>query len=223
MPNSRASIRSPLASDNETESFHVQEPGAVSRKSVLSRRASSLVEVELPLRAYFLSVGGALLLLLLAADWVLPAPLPSPLTDSHSAHPPIRIHSELKGPEAVVIDTSRSGLLPPPPENESAAAPSQLPGSEIADAAVRISDGSPAPTTDTHLRESLAQLQPTPHDQAVRGNRPRDVTARQRKFAQARSAKRRRSARHPGFEANFGGCFSLSYEHGPCRYAVVPN
>ena len=116
----------------------------MSRKSVLSRRASSLVEPELPLRAYFLSVGGALLLLLLAADWVLPAPLPSRLTESHSAHPPIRIHSELKGPEAVVIDTSRFGLLPTLPENESAAAPSQLPGSEIADAAVRVSDSRPA-------------------------------------------------------------------------------
>lgn len=40
----------------------------MSRKSVLSRQAS-LVEPELPLRAYFLSVGAALLVLLLAADW----------------------------------------------------------------------------------------------------------------------------------------------------------
>lgn len=195
----------------------------MSRKSVLSKCASGLVEPELPLRAYFLSVGGALLLLLLAADWVLPAPLPSLRTDSHSAHPPIRIHSELKGPEAVVIDTSRSGLLPTLPENESAAAASQLPGSEIADAAVDVSDSGPAATTDMHLRESLAQLQPAGHDQAGRGNRPRDVTAGQRKLTQARSAKRPRSARHPGFETIFGGCFSLSHEHGPCRSAVVPN
>jgi hypothetical protein len=98
----------------------------VSRKSFLSRPASSLVEPELPLRAYFLSVGGALLLLLLAANWVQPAALPSRLMDSHSALPPIRIHSELKGPEAVVIDTSGFGLLPMLPEDKSAAAPSQL-------------------------------------------------------------------------------------------------
>ncbi len=70
----------------------------MSRKSVLSRHANSLVEPELPLRAYFLSVGGALLLLLLAADWVPPAPVTSRLTDSHSALPPIRIHSELERP-----------------------------------------------------------------------------------------------------------------------------
>lgn len=192
----------------------------MSRKSVLSTRAGGSVESEIPLRGYLLSVGGALLLLLLAADWVLPAPLPSRLTEAHSALPPIRILSELKGPEAVVIDTSRFGLLPMLPENESAAAPSQLTGSEIADAA---GDSSPAPTTDTHLRESLAQLQPAVHDQADRGRRPRDVTARQPKLAQARSGKRRRSARHPGFETSLGGCVSLRREHAPCRYAVVPN
>jgi hypothetical protein len=67
--------------------------------------------------------------------WVQLAPLPSRLTDSHSALPPIRIHSELKGPEAVVIDTSGFGLLPMLPEDESAAAPSQLPSSDVADVA----------------------------------------------------------------------------------------
>lgn len=85
----------------------------MSRKSVLSRQAS-LVDPELPLRAYFLSVGAALLLLLLAADWALPAPLPNRLIDSHSALPPIRIHRELKGPEAVIIDTARFGPAPMP-------------------------------------------------------------------------------------------------------------
>ena len=76
----------------------------MSRKSVLSMRAGGSVESEIPLLGYVLSVGGALLLLLFAADWVLPAPLPSQLMESHSAIPPIRIHSELKAPEAVVIE-----------------------------------------------------------------------------------------------------------------------
>ncbi|BBO10814.1 hypothetical protein TM102_22840 [Bradyrhizobium sp. TM102] len=65
------------------------------------------------MRAYFLSVGGALLLLLLAADWVLPAPLPSRLTDSHSALPPIRIHTELRGPVASG-DRLKEVMLEPP-------------------------------------------------------------------------------------------------------------
>jgi hypothetical protein len=223
MPNSRDSIRAYRATDSETESFHVQEPDAVIRKSVLFRRANSVVEPELPLRAYFLSVGGALLLLLLASDWVLPAPLPNPLTASRPSLPPIRINSEKKGPDAVVIAASRFELLPMLPENESAVAPSLLPDSEIADAAVRVSDSSPAPTTETHLRESLALLGSAVHDQADRGRRSRDVTARQRRLAQARSGKRWRSARHQGFETSLGGCVSLSREHGPCRHVLVSN
>lgn len=165
----------------------------MSRKSLLSRRASNLVEPELPLRSYFLSVGGALLLLLLAADWVLPAPLPSQLTDSHSMLPPIRIHSELKGPDAVVIDTRGFGLLPMRPKHDIAVAPSQLPGPEVADTAVDVGASKAAPLIDTNLRESPAQLQPPVHDQASGAARPRDVAAPQRQLAQARSGKRRRS------------------------------
>jgi hypothetical protein len=187
----------------------------MSRKSVLSRHAGILVEPELPLRGYFLSVGGALLLLLLAANWALPAPLPGRL-DSHSALPPIRIHSELKGPEAVVVDTSGFGLRPALGEHDIAQAPSQLP--EAAD--VGISD-SPVPPADLPLRRSLAQLQPA--DQAGRGGTPHKLTARPRRLAQARPGKRRRSAQHRGFETSFGGCVSLSRERDPCRYALAPN
>jgi len=223
MPTSHAGIRAPGASDNETESFHVQEPAAVSRKPALSRHANSVVEPELPLRAYFLSVGGALLLLLLAADLVLPAPLPSRLSDSHSTLPPIRIHSELKGPDAVIIDTSGFGLLSMPPGHDIAETPSQLPEPEAASAAMDVIHSSPAPATDLRLRESLARLQPPVHDQASGGTRPRDVAARQRKLAQARPGKRRRSARQPGFDTSFGGCASTSRARGPCRHAFVPN
>jgi hypothetical protein len=192
----------------------------------LSRHASSIVESELPLRGYFLSVGGALLLLLLAADWVLPAPLPSRL-DPRSPLPKIRIHSELKGPEAVVIDTGGFGLRPILAEHDTTEhdvvdASSQQPQTEVVDAAVGLSDSRRAPT-DLRLRGSLAQLQPAVHDQAGRGSRPHEITARPRKLAQARSAKRRRSARHPGFEISSGSCASLRRERGPCRYALMPD
>jgi hypothetical protein len=82
----------------------------VSRRSVLSTRARGSVDSQIPLRDYFLWVGGALLVLLFAADSLIPAPLPSKLIESHSTLPPIRITSELKGPEAVVIDTSQVRL-----------------------------------------------------------------------------------------------------------------
>src|SRR4029077_20803971 len=64
-----------------------REPGAVSRNSVLSTRARGSVETRAPVRGYFLWVGGALLVLLFAANSLLPAPLPSKLVESHSTRP----------------------------------------------------------------------------------------------------------------------------------------
>jgi hypothetical protein len=60
----------------------------------------------MPLLRYFVFVGGTLIALLLVANVALPtAPLPENLT-SGADLPPIRIHSERKLPERVVIDTS---------------------------------------------------------------------------------------------------------------------
>jgi hypothetical protein len=189
----------------------------MSRRSVLPRRSGILGKAELPLRGYFLSVGGALLMLLLAADWLLPAPPPSRVTHSHSALPPIRIHSQLKGPEAVVIDTRGPGLRPRLAEQAIAEAPSQPPETEVADAKVR----SPAPPADLRLRESRAQLQSA--DQAGRGGTPHELTAQPHRPARARPGERRRFAQHPRFEASFGGCVSLIRERHPCQYALAPN
>jgi hypothetical protein len=97
-------------------------------------RARGSVDAQIPVRGYFLWVGGALLVLLFAAEPLLPAPLPSKLIESHSTLPPIRITSELKGPEAVVIDTSQPGFLPTLPDKEIAGAPSPPLSSEVADA-----------------------------------------------------------------------------------------
>ena len=116
-PNSRRAV------PDRAEGTSAREPGAVSRASVLSMRARGSVDAQVPLRGYFLWVGGALLVLLFAADSLLPAPLPSKLIESHSTLPPIRIISDLKGPEAVVIDTSQPGFLPMLPDKEIAAAP----------------------------------------------------------------------------------------------------
>jgi hypothetical protein len=201
----------------------------VSRKSVLSMRADASVESEMPLRSYLLSVGGALLLLLFAADWVLPAPLPSRLMESHSALPPIRIHSEPKGPEAVVIDTNRPVLMPMPQDEEIVAAPWQLQSSGVADAAqqsppepVDVSESSPATSTTSRIRESLALLGPGVANQAGPSRRRSEVTSEpQRRFAQIRSGKRRRSARNPRFDPTLGWCNSLSRERGRCGYAFM--
>ena len=174
----------------------------MSTRSVMSMRARGSVDSQIPLRNYSLWVGGALLVLLFAADSLLPPSPPSKLIESHSTLPPIRITSDRKGPEAVVIDTSQSDFLSVPQEKEIAVASSPAPNpplslSERADA----SDGSPA--ISTRVRETLAQLGPVASDQAGLSRRRFGLASEsQRNFAQTRSEKRRRSARHRSFDTH---------------------
>jgi Fusaric acid resistance protein-like len=84
--------------------FTPQEPARMNNISCRQTRAQ--LDAEMPLRRYFLFVGGALLALLFVASWLVPAT--NARTGSAVNFPPIRIHSDRKGPEAVVIDTSKS-------------------------------------------------------------------------------------------------------------------
>jgi hypothetical protein len=69
----------------------------------------------MPLLRYFFYVGGALLGLILISNFVLPqAPLPSTLTSATDL-PPVRIHSDRKLPERVVLDTSSTVSTKPVP------------------------------------------------------------------------------------------------------------
>jgi hypothetical protein len=197
----------------------------VSRKSALSMRARGLVDSQIPLRGYFLWVGGALLALLFAAEPLLPAPLPSKLIVSHSTLPPIRITSELKGPEAVVIDTSQPGFLPVLLDKEIAAAPSQLLSSDLADAvrqppptlSERVDGSEGSLAISTHVRETLAQLDPEVPKQAGSGKRRSGLVSKpQRNFTQTRFEKRRRSARYRSFDTTLEWCASPSYGQGYC-------
>jgi hypothetical protein len=202
----------------------------VSRKSVLSMRARGSFDSQIPLRGYFLWIGGVLLVLLFAADSLLPAPPPSKLVESDSELPRIRITSELKGPEAIVVDTSQPGFLPMLPYKEIAAAPSQLVSSNFADAIRQPppslserADGSEGSLPiSTHVRETLAQLGPDVPDQAGSGRRRRGLASKtQRNFAQTRSEKQRRSARYRSFDTTLEWCDSPSHDQGSCRYAIV--
>jgi hypothetical protein len=96
----------------------------------------------MPLRQYFLFVGGALLALLFVVDAVLPSP-----TDGNAPSerrlPKIRIYSEHQGSQAIVIDTNQPTIVPEvTTQTEAAAAPQTF-----------------APA-DSHLRKSLAQMVP---------------------------------------------------------------
>jgi hypothetical protein len=89
--------------------------------NISSRLTRAQLHAEMPLRQYFLFVGGALLALLFVANWLVPAS--SERTVSAVHFPPIRIHSDRKGPEAVVIDTSKSMLAPMLAVHEDVVAP----------------------------------------------------------------------------------------------------
>lgn len=131
-----------------------------------------------------------------------PPPSPSKLSESHFTLPPIPITSDLKGPEAVVLDTSQPGFLPgqgvchgPPRRRpvlmgpDTVRQPSLL-LSERADA----SDGNPQSLDP--VPETLAQLGPGDSDQAGSSRRRFGLAAgSQRSFAQTQSEKRQRSAR----------------------------
>lgn len=71
-----------------------------------------LISNEIPLMRYFTLAGGALLALLFAADAISPRQPARERGSPGPTLPRIRIHSELKGPEAVVIDTSRPIIVP---------------------------------------------------------------------------------------------------------------
>lgn len=183
----------------------------MSRRSVLSTRARGSVDSQIPLRDYFLWVGGALLVLLFAADSLLPARPPSKLIESHFTRPPIRITSDLKRPEAVVIETSQPDFLPALPGKEFAVAPSPLPSSDVADAVRQpplslseradASDGNPA--LSTRVRGTLAQLVPGASDQAGSNRRQFSPASESLpSFAQTRSEKWQRSARHRNFDTH---------------------
>ena len=198
----------------------------MSRKSVLAMYASGSLASEIPLRGYFLSVGAALLLLLFAANWVLPAPSPAQ-PESQSALPRIRIQSDAKGPEAVVIDTNRplpvlAGNVIATPFQQSAGPTdaAEPPGShEPADGGA--SDHSTAPIP-SHVRESWAKLGPPVAGLATMdSDRGKIAPADQRRRSPPRSAKRRRSARPLALDTPLSRCDSWNLERRSCRPAFT--
>jgi hypothetical protein len=199
----------------------------VSRKSILAKCASGALASEIPLRGYFVSVGLALLLLLLAANWVLPAPSPGQATELQPALPRIRIHTDAKGPEAVVIDTNRPMPLPA----DTAASARQPLSTKVIEAAEPLasfepSDGEESDRSTTaipsRLRDSMAKADPTLPDRATTEKRGGEVaSAAQRRRTPPRSAKRRRSARPLALDTPLSRCNSSSLERSSCRPAFT--
>src|SRR6516164_8731983 len=102
----------------------------------------------MPVVRYFLWVGGALLAVLLIANWSLPG-LPDP--EKASVNPPlIRIQSEQKWPERIVYDTSREAIVPAP---SASARPDKASPAAVADLSATARDAfaeAPADTSKAH-------------------------------------------------------------------------
>jgi hypothetical protein len=140
----------------------------------------------MPVSRYLLYVGGMLLALLFLADASLP--------DRPAVHggpgpsSAIRIHSDLKLPERVVLDTSQPTMVP----------------TEIAKAELGAPPGTESPKT--RASEAFAQLQPPAAErlQSHQSTRPESKPQRQTKIARRHIERRVRLVARPPQYGWFG-------------------
>ena len=129
----------------------------------------------MPLKYYFMFVGGVLLALLFVSDAYLPK-LPVAREANSDLPIIIRIHSDRKWPERVVYDTSLPTIIPAHTANGDT--------------------GVPAPTTiagvsaKPQVRDAFAQMQPSGASQLKSSDpkKPELKLQRQRKIAKRRAA-----------------------------------
>jgi len=107
----------------------------------------------MPLARYFLWVSGALLAVLLIANWSLPG---LPGAERTSVNPPlVRIQSEQKWPERIVYDTSREAIVPAP---SASARPDKATPAAVADVLATARDAfAEAPPSDADKTQSADQ------------------------------------------------------------------
>jgi hypothetical protein len=173
----------------------VQSIAAMGRARLLNSRELSAV----PVARYFMVVGSVLLVLLLIAGWSLPESPPSfPDRQETIDRTTIRIRSDRKWPERIVLDTSQPTIAPPAVEQPPAAQSAWL---------------SPDEAPDQSNLQAMAQLKPDPPSAAI------DHPALQIKRSVTRTARSRRVARGPVIRrlarAEAGG--------GCCQFGWIDN
>src|SRR4051812_34706084 len=111
--------------------------------------------MPMPIIRYFIFVGGALLALLFAADFVWPAPPAAQAgVTASSDQPTIRIRSDRHLPERVVLDTSQPTIVSPAVKTAAVAAPQQPAQEGVSPALAEMS-------AKARVRETFAQFTPT--------------------------------------------------------------
>ncbi|MCA1375710.1 MULTISPECIES: hypothetical protein [Bradyrhizobium] len=110
----------------------------------------------MPIFRYFIFVGGALLTLLFAADFVFPAtPVAQAVATASNDQPLIRIRSDRHLPERVVLDTSQPTIVAPAVQTAAVAAPQPPVQESLSPALAEMS-------AKTRVRETFAQFTPEP-------------------------------------------------------------
>ncbi|MCP3400725.1 hypothetical protein [Bradyrhizobium sp. CCGB20] len=114
----------------------------------------------MPIFRYFVFVGGALLALLFAADYVLPSqPVAQAVATASNDQPLIRIRSDRHLPERVVLDTSQPTIAAPAVKTAAVVAPQ--PPEAVSPALAEMS-------AKARVRETFAQFTPAPKADAAR-------------------------------------------------------
>jgi hypothetical protein len=122
----------------------------------------------MPVARYFMYVGGVLLALLFISDAFLPKLTVADRTDTATELPAIRIHSDRKWPERVVLDTSTPTIVPAQTAKAEAVVPPPTPAADD--------------SAKTRVRETFAQfVSPEP-------KKPEAKPQRKRKIAKSRPA-----------------------------------
>jgi len=167
----------------------------VKHGAIRSMRGCEQQSAAMPLRSYFICVGGALLALLLAVDGLKARAPVGDIVSAEFEFPPIRIHSAIKGPEAVVIDTDHAPL-PAASDAIAAAETNAAPGPEAGDPSARSTalikpqqaaePASSMPASEAAGHEAMAQLV-QPHRSTSRKPKAARPASPTRRYAQARS------------------------------------
>ncbi|MEZ2141741.1 hypothetical protein AAE026_05400 [Bradyrhizobium sp. DN5] len=110
----------------------------------------------MPIFRYFIFVGGALLTLLFAADFMLPAaPVAQAVATASNDQPLIRIRSDRHLPERVVLDTSQPTIAAPAMKTAAVVAPQPPVQAGMSPALAEMS-------AKLRVRETFAQFTPGP-------------------------------------------------------------
>ncbi|MBR1132585.1 hypothetical protein [Bradyrhizobium iriomotense] len=137
----------------------------------------------MPIFRYFMFVGGALLTLLFAVNFVVPAsPVTPAVATASNDQPSIRIRSDRHLPERVVLDTSQATIAPPAVKTAAAVAP-QPPDTASAAALAEMS-------AKARVRETFAQFTPGSKADAAKKTdvKPQAQAQPKRKVARAHPA-----------------------------------